>query len=234
MASYLEIKKLIYELFTQNETETIDVDEQEDIVIPVQSYSGEESCILLPNDMLREAYGKMHNHTFEKLEMRSSDSLEIAIQFPGPSYFRRFDSITDIVNGIEYSIGKASLEYCIFILDSIAETVMLGESEQKQRVKMRIIRGLMSRDGDNTDIGLADLLRIYTLKVKSTNANRNIKDLRELASSFEFHYMYKKGHALSEYSSITDMYYFDRTGLRRSHSSVDTPPLRVYNDAVID
>jgi hypothetical protein len=166
--------------------------------------------------------------------MRSSDSLEIAIQFPGPSYFRRLDSITDIVNGIEYSIGKASQEYCVFILDSIAETVMVGENEQNQRVKMRINRGLMNRDGCNTDIELADLLRIDTLKVKSTNANRSINELRKLASSFEFHYMYKKGQALSEYTNVTDMYNLERAVYRKSRKFDDTPPQRFYNDKVID
>ncbi len=231
MATFLEIKELLKNILC---IET-DMDEQCDIIIP-NEIGGNESFVI-KNDELLTAFNNLQTYTKNKLEIYNSTYREVALRYDAPTrIFPGINSITDATNGISYSVGIASPNYCLFILDSIAESVKNGDRsiriDLRHRVRMALRRSTYSEMNDSNDI-LSEILRVYTLKVSTHNVF-NINNLKSFASSFEFVLMYKKGIAVSEYSDIQDIYSIGNTSFHRYREELDTPPQRTFNAAVLD
>lgn len=232
MASYLEIKQVLKEILWIN----VDVDENSDIPL----YSDDSSNVVLRNDILKAAYDKVQTFSKDKLELSTTSYREIALQSSSP--FWRFGpevaNIEDSTNGLTYSISLASTEYCIFLLDAIAEAVKTyGRRiyiDLRHKSRMALRRSPQSDDtADNPLDLLPEILKAYTLKINSTKAT-SLSHLRKCASSFEFVLMYKQNIAVSEYTDIQDMYLIDRTMHRYPRENLDTPPQRLFNSAVLD
>lgn len=80
---------------------------------------------------------------------------------------------------------------------------------------------------------LSDFLRANTLKISSTQSVP-LSRFRDYAVSFEFHFMYKQGTAISEYTDIQDMYSIGNSVFRFPRKKLDSSPQRIYNKDVID
>lgn len=237
MVSYLEIKQLLQDLYAQRRDADATVDETSDISITADNNDGETS-IFLSNEQLREAYNSIQNYCCERLEMYNSQSFEVVLQNSGlPRIIRELGPIVDEVNGITYSIKRASLNYSMFLLSKIAECVKENGRAVYYELRHRVLH--MQRygtaDREDTDLAaiLSDLLRAYCLRIETTRPRTKVQ-LRKIASSFEFHYMYKRGIPMSEYTDIWDIYSMGRPGVRFVRTEVDTPPHRFYNDDVLD
>lgn len=170
MASYLEIKQLLKNVLCIEP----EVDETCDMLIPVHRYGEEASNILLTNEMLKEVFDRIQPMHREKLELFTGTSREVALQFFAP-FTRRIaqdEPITDTVNGLSYSIGPASPEYCMFLLDCVADHIREnGRGIQIDlRHRSRNILGQRAasdlQNGNPWDL-LPVILRTYTLKVCS-------------------------------------------------------------------
>ena len=235
MASYLEIKQILKEILCIDMV----VDENCDITIPVNSYSSDEVNVVIPNADLRVAFDNMQNYTKNQLEISTNTYREIAIQFFAP-YTRAVaesEPINDSINGFEYSLSFASSEYCLFLLNELAEGVKVNGRKLLIDLRHRN-RLLFRRNGINSETSspislLPDFLRAYTLKISSVHPV-SLTKLRDLAASYEFQFMYKQGSAVSEYTDIQDMYSIGNSILHYSREKVDSPPQRIYNKDVLD
>lgn len=236
MASYLEVKKVLKDILILN----TDIDETCDIIMPDSYIQLEERNIVFSNADLKNAYNNMQIFNKEKLEIYSSTYREVALQLLEPSMMRRMmylETISDSINGLEYSLGPASSEYCVFLLSELAEGIksngrgLLIDLKHRSRIVLRH-NSTYTETSNSMDI-LPDLLRVYTLKISSTQS-LPISKFREYATSFEFHFMYNQGTAISEYTDIRDMYSIGNSVFRFPRKKLDSPPQRIYNKDVID
>lgn len=231
MATYLEIKQLLNEILCIN----VDADENSDILL----YSNAPSHFVLENTVLKAAYNNMQAYSKDRLELSATSYREVALQFSSPLW--RFgpeeEEITDSTNGLTYSIGLASLDYCMFLLDTVAEAAKVyGRRiyiDLRHRSRMVLSRGMQSDDADNPLGLLPEILKAYTLKINSKKPT-SLPRLRECAASFEFLLMYKQNVAVSEYTDVQDMYLLGRSTLRHHREEFDTPPQRIFNAEVLD
>lgn len=236
MASYLEIKQVLKEILSLD----TDVDETSDIVVPLGLYSSQESAITLSNSDLKSAFDSMKNFDRDNLELSSQNYREVALQFLGPPSrnFLTLEPMVDSSNGLTYSIGPASSEYCLFLLDVIAERFKVEGRRSIGDLRGRIRIHLRHRIKKELDNGnpmelLSDFLRATTVKISSTKTI-SIRKLRDFASSFEFHVIYKSSIAISEYTDLQEMYSLGNSVFRYSREEISSPPLRIYNREVLD
>lgn len=236
MASYLEVKEVLKDILNLN----TDINEVCDIVMPDPYIQSEERNIVFSNADLKNAYDNMQIFDKEKLEIYSSTYREVALQLLEPSMVRRMmylETISDSINGLEYSLGPASSEYCVFLLSELAEQVKangirtLGDIRIRTRMFFRHNRNI-SEIGNSMEL-LSDFLRANTLKISSTQSVP-LSRFRDYAVSFEFHFMYKQGTAISEYTDIQDMYSIGNSVFRFPRKKLDSSPQRIYNKDVID
>ena len=94
-------------------------------------------------------------------------------------------------------------------------------------------RDISDQASENAIDLLPEVLKAYTLKISSVRAVPAFR-LRSYAASFEFQFMYKQGVALSEFTDVQDMCSIGNSILRYSCESMDSPPRRIYNTAVLD
>ena len=236
MATFLEVKQLLGRIFT-----VANIDESSDIEIPDSSLGNNGQNIVLPNEKLKEAFDAAGLYTIEKLEMYTKTYREVLLQYSAPITAMRLDeapSITDTTNKLSYAVGPASIEYSMFLLGAISDGVKAGDRTMLIDIRHRsrmIGRREVSPEIRNNPIAiLPEILRAYTLKISSEN-DTFIDFFREYASSYEFLFMYKQGVLLSECNDVQDMYSFSARNNRGfERETVDTPPLRIYNSAVLD
>lgn len=236
MASYLEIKQVLKEIFNLD----MDMNETCDITIPFGFRSPSESNIILSNVDLKTAFNNMQNYRREKLELSKEDYREIALQHFGPitRIYTNTDPIVDSNNGLTYSIGPASSEYCLFLLNEIAERFKNGDRRGVGNLKGRIrihLRHYIREDVENINSMelLSDFLRATTVKIQTTEP-KTISELRDFAASFEFHIIYKQGVAISEYTDLQEMHSIGNSVIHYSREDISSPPLRLYNKEVLD
>lgn len=214
-----------------------DVDETCDIRVPIPRDEG-EPVILLSNDTLREAFDRMQSYSKDKLELSTASSREVSLQFFSPLTRRlnQEDPIIDTVNGLSYSVGPATLDYCMFLLDRVADYVRENSRrihiDLRHRSRNMLRHGMVGSFQNPLDL-LPEILRAHTLKVNS-NQPVNLWKLRDCAASFEFLLMYKQNMAVSEYSDVQDMYIIGRSLLPYQSETMDTPPQRIFNADVLD
>lgn len=236
MASYLEIKQVLKEILNLD----MDVDESCDVIVPLGFYSSHESSVVLSNLELKSAFDNLEKYNTDDLELSLPDYREIAVQFLGPMArsFSTPEPIIDLSNGITYSIGPASSDYCLFLLNSIAERFKVegprSIGDLRGRIRIYLRHGIRRElDNENSMELLADFLRATTIKISSAKPVP-ISKLRDYAASFEFHVIYKRGIAVSEYTDLQEMYSLGSSVVRRSREQITSPPLRIYNKAVLD
>lgn len=235
MATYIEIKQLLKDILCIE----MDINEDCDIIFPISSYPKQNVNIVFSNDVLKSAFDNMQRYNKDKLEFSTIYYREVALQFFN-SYGRNssdIEPIDDLVNGLTYSVGLASIEYCMFLLDAIVESVKVNGRrayiDLRHRSRIIFRRNINDEYANNPIELLPELLRAYTLKIRSTKPV-SISRLRDFAASFEFQFMYKKSVAISEYTDVQDMYSIGNSILRYSRESIESPPHRIYNVAVLD
>ena len=234
MASFLETKKVLKEILGLE----AEVDEDSDIVLKCSSTSEECEELIFPNDALKKAFDNIGNYTQDKLEILTGNYREVALQLSGMAsrYAMGFE-LNDDINGISYSVGPASLDYCMFLLNSIADGG--GIQSRRRHIDFQYRRRPIYRHGvfdeyrDNPFNFLSELLRIITLRIYS-KSQLSAKQLRDYAISFEFLIMYKRCTSISEYTDSQDIFSMGNFVPRYAREELDSPPQRVYNADVIE
>lgn len=235
MASFLEIKELLRDIFVID----TDMDEECDIIVTGPSYTGTKNNIVFYNKDLKLAYDKMQNYVKDKLEISTENYREAVLRFAihPPRNVIEMDTIEDPVNELTYSVGLATPEYCMFLLDLLVENIKTGDRkfciELRHRSRMVFRRNLSNEEKNNPTELLAELLRAYTIKLNSKN-HLSLYKLRNYSASFEFEVMYKRNIPLSEYNDIQDMYSIGNSMFGYSYGNIETPPNRIYNIDVLD
>lgn len=170
MASYLEVKQILKEILCID----MDIDETCDITIPGSLYSLGEENIVLSNNNLKTAFDNMQNFTKNQLEISTNTCREVAVQFFNIRGAFESEPINDSTNGLIYSLGPASNEYCTFLLNNLAESVKSNGRrllvDLKHRSRMALRRNSIYLETGNSMDLLPDLLRAYTLKISSTQS----------------------------------------------------------------
>lgn len=234
MASYFEIKQLLAEVFSIR-----GIDESCDLIL--FEAPEPQNNVVLQNEELLEVFNKTETYSREKLEMYTSKFREVALQTMGPisRTMNAVEPLIDSENGLTYTLGTASLEYCIFLLKIIADyqkeigrRVLIDLRHKSQIASRHLVYNQSENDPREL---LADVLRAYTLRVDSEKDISHYR-LCTYATSFEFTFMYRQNMAVAEYTSVQDMLPFLNNGMRSraQRSQIDTPPHRVYNEDVLD
>ena len=232
MASFLEIKQVLKEILCI-ETE---IDENCDIV-----WNSSDECtkLIFRNDTLKQAFDNIGNYKRDKLVIITTNYREVALRLFGPISRNAMDleMLDDRINGFSYSVGPASLDYCMFLLDSIAESVRINGRrtyiDLRHRCRMIFRHNFNKADIEHPLELLPEILKAITLKISSASPISE-KRLSDCAISFEFLIMYKKSIPISEYTDIQDMYSIGNSVLHYTREEVDSPPQRIYNAEVLD
>lgn len=244
MATFFEIKQLICRLFGIRDI----VDNDEDITVdirPLRVSSRDEQenyQFVIVNAELQELYDKVCSMRNDALELYTGYDYEVGIDLDYPIMRNQeFPVISeDIANSIQYELGFPTIEYCIYLLIQIKDTMNQQQGRNSRILPMRLRRPFDRYISNNDNISLATLLpkMIGELSLKIKNMNSYAKDLssfRNYKTSFVFEFMYKSGIALIEFTDIIDMFHMNNSIRGRLDvTQISTPPLRKYTNDVVD
>lgn len=244
MATFFEIKQLICRLFGNKDI----VDNDEDITVDIRplrvssSNEQENYQFVIVNAELQELYDKVCSIRNAALELYTGYDYEVGIDLDYPIMRNQeFPVISeDIANSIQYELGVPTIEYCIYLLIQIKDTMNQQQGRNSRMLPMRLRRPLDRYVSNNDNISLATLLpkMIGELSLKIKNMNSYAKDLssfRNYKTSFVFEFMYKSGIALIEFTDIVDMFHMNNSIRGRLDvTQISTPPLRKYTNDVVD
>ena len=244
MATFFEIKQLICRLFGIRDR----VDDDEDITVDIRplrvpsSDEQENYQFVIVNAELQELYDKVCSMRNDALELYTGYDYEVGIDLDYPIMRNQeFPVISeDIANSIQYELGVPTIEYCIYLLIQIKDTMNQQQGRNSRILPMRLRRPFDRYVSNNDNISLATLLpkMIGELSLKIKNMNSYAKDLssfRNYKTSFVFEFMYKSGIALIEFTDIIDMFHMNNSIRGRLDvTQISTPPLRKYTNDVVD
>lgn len=244
MATFFEIKQLICRLFGNRDV----VDSDEDITVDIRPFrvstSDEQENIqfVIFNAELQELYNKVCSMSNEALELYTGYDYEVGIDLDYPMMRNQeFPVISeDTANSIQYELGFPTIEYCIYLLMQIKDTMNQQQGRNSRMLPMRLRRTFDRYVGNNDTISLATLLPKMigelSLKIKSMNSNaKPLSSFRNHKTSFVFEFMYKSGIALIEFTDIVDMFHMNNSIRGRLDvTQISTPPLRKYTNDVVD
>lgn len=157
-----------------------------------------------------------------------------------PSRFREND-ISDIVNGYEYSYGKASDEYILLVLSQVTETDSKASRRYFDPTRFWRFgrRGIEENQTESSNPSFFEVLRrslpgIETVKIKSQNTTR-----KNRFEQLMYAYLFSLSYNLS--LSIYPVRFFDElfsplkiSRLRRASVEEIEPPRRTYiNDLIL-
>lgn len=240
MIAYSELKKFVGRLFLGR-----DLEDNTDIVaiLPYHQLgpSGtvdETGTIVITNEELANLYERVSSLQYDNLELFSNRSYEIALDLDYPFVRAERPTIVseDTSNGIRYTFGFPSIEYCIFLLMGIVE----AQNGRRPMLPIRLRRPadyLRRYNGDEPltfQNILPKLVGELSLKIE-TNNETSIHSFRNYKTSFSFQFMYRSGLSLVEFIDIDDIFHLNRTTRGRvDFTQLDTPPLRKYTNDVVD
>lgn len=244
MATFFEIKQLICRLFGNRDI----VDNDEDITVDIRplrvssSNEQENYQFVIVNAELQELYDKVCSMRNDALELYTGYDYEVGIDLDYPMMRNQeFPVISeDIANSIQYELGVPTIEYCIYLLIQIKDTMNQQQGRNSRMLPMRLRKPFDRYVSNNDNISLATLLpkMIGELSLKIKNMNSYAKDLssfRNYKTSFVFEFMYKSGIALIEFTDIVDMFHMNNSIRGRLDvTQISTPPLRKYTNDVVD
>ncbi|MDO4277348.1 MAG: hypothetical protein Q4C69_00850 [Lachnoclostridium edouardi] len=244
MATFFEIKQLICRLFGIRDI----VDNDEDITVDIRpwrvssSNEQENYQFVIVNAELQELYDKVCSMRNDALELYTGYYYEVGIDLNYPIIRNQeFPVISeDIANSIQYELGVPTIEYCIYLLIQIKDTMNQQQGRNSRVLPMRLRRPFDRYVSTNDNISLATLLpkMIGELSLKIKNMNSYAKDLssfRNYKTSFVFEFMYKSGIALIEFTDIIDMFHMNNSIRGKLDvTQIGTPPLRKYTNDVVD
>ena len=244
MATFFEIKQLICRMFGIRDI----VDNDEDITVDIRllrvlsSDEQENYQFVIVNAELQELYDKVCSMRNDALELYTGYDYEVGIDLDYPIMRNQeFPVISeDIANSIQYELGVPTIEYCIYLLMQIKDTMNQQQGRNSRILPIRLRRPFDRYVSNNDNISLATLLpkMIGELSLKIKNMNSYAKDLssfRNYKNSFVFEFMYKSGIALIEFTDIIDMFHMNNSIRGRLDvTQISTPPLRKYTNDVVD
>lgn len=228
MASYLEIKKMLCELILGKKDR--DIDEEEDIIIPLSDnrfYDSQTKSVTIENDRIKESFEQMRQKQSENMQLYTKDYYEVAVT--GRWINGRELQIEDTVNGVNYYLGRASLEYVLMMCEQICDDASIKQNIIRIRYPAN---RLIERDGITAEGIIGSVLRINTIRIKSIYEN-NLISFKKYCSSFEYLYMYKTRFSIFKISNLSDIY--ERNGGGRARiSELSEPPRRLVNEETLE
>ena len=232
MASFLEIKQLIGEMFNVD-----NVNETDDIEIKVFHAGKINKQYTISNSRIKSAFDSFSQSKHCNLILYNEKYWELPVECSSyrGGYGFKDGKLVDAVHYSEFSISYASSEYVIFLLNCLAE----DRSDHGKRIAFNARRRMYpyfwgeNHNADGWDI-LCNSMNISTLKIRSENKH-NFDYYQNLSSSFQFVCMYKKSIPIVEYSDLQELFIFQEDPLGiPGLSEVDLPPRRLYNHEVIE
>ena len=240
MVTYFELKQYIGRLFGQRNLE--DNDDDISVSLPNQGSCSDENStsFMISNSELKALYDKVSMTSTDNLEFITQQSYEIAVNLDYP-FLRRNDYpiiSNDVSNGIKYTLGYPSIEYCIFLIIEIIENYKTNGRRPMLPLRLHRTMDYWNRAQNNTEVTFQTLLPqiISELSLRiDADKSTSPSDFRDYKTSFSFQFMYRSGFALIEFLDIDDIFHLNRTTRDRiDFTQLDTPPLRKYSSDVVD
>lgn len=248
MANFLETKTMLGRILGIR-----DVKEDEDIVIDLCNWrynrhsrylTGDDNNkqFVIGNNELKVLYDKVCLNSFDGLELYSNIQYEIAIEL---DLLTRNRDITleheDLSNGLVYKFGKPTIEYCIYLIMNLADTIK-SQPKGYRNFPTRFLRAIdfnsfKDEDGNITlSTVLQEILGELTLKIYSSDGyGKSLAQFKNHKTSFLFELMYKSNIPTIEYADVADMFHLNSSMRERFDASLmDTPPLREYSVDSVD
>lgn len=228
MAEFIEIKKVLASLLRCNKDE---IDDNCDIAFSsTLDEKKDKTCL---NSSLRNAHTKSAQYSYEHMEMISSNYREKALS--SSRYLYRFfedGPIVDEVNGIEYTIGPATEEYCFWVLNELAD--FKETSDYRIRSSFSLMMRMRRFEFANAnDVKLSEVLQLYTIKVRCNNSTSKEK-IRGLSAAFRFDFSYRTNVPMIEYFDICEAFLYERPLRKERSSAIEHGPMRIYNADVLE
>lgn len=238
MATYYELKRFVGRLFRCRDL--ADNDDDITVTLPARNLSVEDesTSFTISNTELKDLYEKVIASSSDNLELFTSQSYEIAIDFDYPLMHREDYPVVseDTSNGIRYTFGLPSTEYCISLFLRIIDS----QNGQRLLLPMKLRRPIdyFRRYDGKEQLSFQNLLPKLigelSLKIETNNITR-INVFRNYKTSFVFQFMYRSGIPLVEFNDIDDMFHLNRAVREQvDFTQLDTPPLREYTSDVVD
>lgn len=234
MATFLDAKRMLAHILCVQEA----IDETDDIRIPISQYR-DANDVIFSNEKIKTMFDSIQTYQMNNLELYTRNAREIALQIPRAVYreFSNRISVSDAENNLTYSIGPATQDYCMRLIQNMADYANANGRRVFFDLRFRC-RNFYRGFAEDTDLIdpvniLQKVLQVYTLKVESDSAV-GIEQLRKYAASYEFLYMYRRNDAITEYADFEDMFTWGRPQRMRQAEAVDTPPLRIYDSDALD
>ncbi|MFI3214513.1 MAG: hypothetical protein R3Y24_14435 [Eubacteriales bacterium] len=224
-------------------------DNDEDIVVTIRggraSRVSQQSDIqfTISNFELQELYDKVSSKKSEGLELFSDTGYEMGVDLDSIMRNQEIPIVSnDKINGIKYQLHYPTVEYSLYLLMLIIDTMNAQQGRSSRVLPMRLRRPMdvLRIFDDPNEITFLNLLPhiIGELSLQITSINRvsnTLSKFRKHKTSFVFDFMYRSNIALIEYTDILDMFRMNSTIRERFDiTQINTPPLREYNADVVD
>lgn len=203
----------------------------------------EEEKILFSSEDFQKACSNICDLNLEKAALFNQTYYEVPLTRNRINLYINEENLLDDENGLKYSIGTMSPEYCLKILYFIFEVHENDRKIRNSRI-VRIIHKNVFSISDDQGMGQQELLPVNfldvlprffenTLKIEST-IPLSIENFGNFKNSFVFNYMYTTGKPLIEYSDINSFLFFDDRVNLLHRNKMEVAPRRKYNPHIID
>ena len=246
MATFYETKKFVCRILGNREVQ----DNDEDIVVTIRggraSRVSQQSDIQLTisNFELQELYDKVSLKNSEGLELFSGKGYEMGVDLDYSIIRNQEIPIVSIDNnnGIKYQLHYPTVEYSLYLIMLLIDTMNAQQGRSSRVLPMRFRRpmDILRIFDDPNEITFLNLLPHIigelSLQITSINGVSNtLSKFRKHKTSFVFDFMYRSNIALIEYTDILDMFRMNSIIRERFDiTQINTPPLREYNADVVD
>lgn len=200
-----------------------------------------QTNLTIKHSDLKDLYNKISTFSCSDLELYSNIKYEIAVEigYSMPHYQNFYREIEDSTNGLKYTIGRPTIEYCMFLIIKYLESRPIVNGKGFPIRFLRAVEVGQIYEG-NGEISLHSLLSgvvgEVSLKIESTNGKPiAISNFRKYKTSFAFDFMYRSNSSLVEFSNIENVFHLGASMREKMDiSQMDNPPFREYIADVVD
>lgn len=242
MATYFEVKSLINRIVNGKYLEE---ENDDDIIIDRSQIrymsSNDNEPLIISNSELSELFEKVSSKQKNNLQLYDENEYEVIVNINRSKIRFRNTPINseDTENGIKYELSRLTSEYCIYLLMLLKDRINQQDSKY-ERVQIERFRFVFRYLHGYDDFTLSSFLQrlIGEMSIKITNtANKKIQldDFKKYKNAFAFDFMYKLAIAFLDFSGIEDLFPINiELEYRQEKMEVNTPPLRLYSEDVVD
>jgi hypothetical protein len=202
-------------------------------------FNEREITIITSLDDVDTVIANYSHKTYNDTTLIGRTSIEVLISLENsrraPMYNSQEFAMEDKSNGIRYTVGKASDEYIIFMLEQLFDGNMLNDFRRRFMMMGTIVNDRLRSQEETLNLFeyLRQLFRrIYTLQIESSTS-RGIIEFKKLVTSTIFHVAYNLELPFVEIKSWDEYFNLERMHRRRNTPQELDVPKRTYIEDLV-